>query len=156
MTEFRRGVRLGIDWGKARIGIAACDPDALLCYPVETLNTKAQPNDRIRRLCEEYDPIEVVLGMPIDLRGQEGIAAHAMGEVAKNLAHILPCDLRIVDERMSTASAAKKLAASGRSSRQRRSVIDQAAAVDILEKTVDAERQNGHAPGYLWSDKEEK
>lgn len=149
-AEWRRGARLAIDWGKARVGVAACDPGGLLAHPVETVPNDQRTVARIGELVAEYDAIEVLLGMPVNLAGRHGPAAQAMTEVADRLAEALDVPLRVVDERLSTASAARKLAASGRSSRQRRGVIDQAAAVDILEQALEYERQTGRPAGTGW------
>ena len=148
--EFRRGVRIAIDWGKVRVGVAACDRDGLLAYPVETVPNDQQTLARLTALVAEYEPAEVLLGMPVDLKGRVGPAAQAMAEVADQLAELPGVELRVVDERLSTASAARKLAASGRSSRQRRGIVDQAAAVDILEQALEYERQTGRPPGQAW------
>ena len=145
--EWRRGRRLAIDWGKARVGVAACDPDGLLAHPVGTLPNDGRVLDRLAELVGEYEPIEILLGMPVDLAGRHGPAAQAMTEVADRLVAALGVALRVVDERLSTANAARKLAASGRSSRQRRAVIDQAAAVDILEQALEYERRTGLPAG---------
>lgn len=148
--ELRRGVRLAIDWGAARIGVAACDREGLLAYPVTTVPNDPQALTRIAALVEEYEPFEVLLGMPIDLRGEHGPAAQAMAQTADLLATLPGVTLRVVDERLSTASATRKLAASGRTSKQRRGVVDQAAAVDILEQALEFERRTGRAPGRAW------
>ena len=69
-ASWRRGVRLAIDWGRARVGVAACDPDGLLAYPVETVPNDQHTIARLGQLIAEYEPIEVLLGMPIDLAGR--------------------------------------------------------------------------------------
>lgn len=145
-------MRLAIDWGKVRVGVAACDPDGLLAYPVETVPTGPQTIDRLGELVAEYEPVEILLGMPIDLAGRHGPAAVAMGAVADQLAAKLGVELRVVDERLSTATAARKLAAGGRSARQRRGIIDQAAAVDILEQALEYERRTGQPAGTAWQE----
>lgn len=132
------------------MGVAGCDPDGLLAHPVETVPNDRRVLTRLAELVAEYEPIEVLLGMPIDLAGRRGPAAQAMAEVADRLAAGLGVPLRVVDERLSTASAARKLAAGGRSARQRRSVIDQAAAVDILEQALEFERRTGRPAGEAW------
>lgn len=149
MAEFRRGVRLAIDWGKARVGVAACDADAVLCYPVKTVPNGGQTLVQLAKIVSEYEPIEVILGWPVNLQGQDGPAAAAMHEVATSIANQLGLDVRLVDERMSTAAAARKLSASGHSSRQRRGIIDQAAAVAILEQAVDFEKRTGTPAGRI-------
>lgn len=148
---WRRGARVAVDWGKARVGVAACDPDGLLAHPVETVPNDARTLDRLAQIVAEYEAIEVVLGMPVNLAGRQGPAAQAMAEVADALVERLAVPIRVVDERLSTASAARRLAESGRSSRQRRGVIDQAAAVDILEQALEYERRTGGPAGTPWN-----
>ncbi|WP_203566935.1 Holliday junction resolvase RuvX [Aestuariimicrobium ganziense] len=134
-------MRLALDWGQARIGVAACDPDGLLAHPVETIPANQHALDRVRALADEYEPVEVVLGWPRNLRGVEGPAVERMRLVLADLERVLdPIPVVLVDERMSTADAARRLAAAGRNSRQRRGVIDQAAAVGILEQALESRR----------------
>lgn len=135
------GVLLALDWGMARIGVAACDAQRILAYPVDTIqNTPKDPAQvmrRVRELVSEYEPVEVVLGLPISLQGDEGIAARAMREVAKSLAVELgDVALTLVDERLTSATAHQRLSQAGKNSRQRRGMIDQMAAVAILEQAL--------------------
>lgn len=155
-ASWRRGVRLAIDWGRARVGVAACDPDGLLAYPVETVPNDQHTIARLGQLIAEYEPIEVLLGMPIDLAGRHSIAAQQMSRVAELLAVRLNVPLRVIDERLSTANATRKLADRGRSAKQRRGIIDQAAAVDILEQALEFERQTGTAAGTAWLQESER
>ncbi|NYI69567.1 putative Holliday junction resolvase [Naumannella cuiyingiana] len=144
----RTGTRLGIDWGEARIGVAACDPRGALAYPVETVPASPAPVDRIVALVAEYDPIEIVVGLPRSLAGGEGPAAARIREHAAQLARALPeVPLRLVDERLTTVSASRMLTGQGRKARRQRSVIDQAAAVAILTDALEAERSTGQPPG---------
>jgi len=146
---FRRGVRLGVDWGKARVGVAACDADGLLAYPVETV-LSADENKafaRLAALVDEYGAMEVVMGLPLALDGQAKLAATDVTAVAERLAMRLPVALRLVDERLTTAAAHRLL---GRvDSRRRRGIVDQAAAAGILERALEVERNTGEAPGLL-------
>lgn len=150
----RKGVRLAIDWGKARVGVAACDRDCLLCYPVETVSSSAKdPEPALRRIAElvsEYDPFELILGWPIDLRGKNGLAVQHMTKVAAMLSQRLSIPIRVVDERLSTATVAKQFEEIGRNTKKRRAVIDQAAAVSILEQALEKERQTGLPAGKLF------
>lgn len=135
------GVLLALDWGKARIGVAACDADRILAYPVETVpNSPKDPTQVLRKvtaLVAEYEPVEVLLGLPISLRGDEGIAAQAMRQVAAGLQGELgEVPLTLVDERLTSATAHKRLEQAGKSARQRRGMIDQMAAVAILEQAL--------------------
>ncbi|MCL2653422.1 MAG: Holliday junction resolvase RuvX [Propionibacteriaceae bacterium] len=146
---FRRGVRLGVDWGKARVGVAACDADGLLAYPVETVPStdESAAFARLMELADEYGAMEVVMGLPLALDGQAKLAATDVTGVAERLAMRLPVPLRLVDERLTTAAAHRLL---GRvDSRRRRGVVDQAAATGILESALEVERNTGDAPGLL-------
>lgn len=144
----RPGVRLGIDWGTARIGVAACDPAGTLAYPLETVMAGPGAMARIGALVAEYEPIELVLGLPRTLAGAESHAAASIRKAAAELAAALPgLPIRLVDERLSTAAASRQLAQAGRSARRQRGVIDQAAAVAILEGALAQERATGEPPG---------
>jgi len=145
---FRRGRRIAVDVGDARIGVAVCDPDGLIATPVETVPAGGRSQARLKAIVEEYDAIEVVVGLPRSLSGKEGPAAAKVREYAGRLAMLTyPVGVRLVDERMTTVTAAAGLRASGRSSKKGRSVIDQAAAVVILQAALETERVSGRAPG---------
>jgi putative Holliday junction resolvase len=157
---FRHGIRLGIDVGSVRVGVARSDPDGLLAVPVATLDRpKAVAAGRpdlagLVALVAEYEPLEVVVGLPMALDGTEGHAAAAVRVYAHALAGMLTerglgVPVRLVDERMTTAQATRGLQAAGRNSRDGRSVIDQAAAVIIVQHALDTERATGTPPGTL-------
>ncbi|MFJ5831080.1 Holliday junction resolvase RuvX [Streptomyces sp. NPDC093089] len=146
----RRGRRLAVDVGDARIGVASCDPDGVLATPVETVPGRDVPaaHRRLRLLVEEYEPIEVVVGLPRSLSGREGPAATKVRAFAREMAKgIAPVPVRLVDERMTTVSATQGLRASGVKAKKGRSVIDQAAAVIILQNALESERVSGNPPG---------
>lgn len=144
----RPGVRLALDWGAARIGVAACDPAGTLAYPVETVPAGPSAVLRIAALAAEHQPIEVVLGLPRTLAGTESYAAATIRAAAAELAAALPgLPIRLVDERLSTAAASRQLGQAGRSTRRQRGVIDQAAAVGILESALAQERATGEPAG---------
>ncbi|MEU2379142.1 Holliday junction resolvase RuvX [Streptomyces misionensis] len=146
----RRGRRLSIDVGDARIGVASCDPDGILATPVETVPGRDIPaaHRRLRQLVAEYEPIEVVVGLPRSLKGSEGPAAVKVRAFAQELAQgIKPVPVRLVDERMTTVTASQGLRASGVKSKKGRAFIDQAAAVVILQQALESERVSGKAPG---------
>ncbi len=103
---------------------------------------------RLKQLVEEYEPLEVVVGLPLPLSGGEGPAAAKVRAFSQELARgIAPVPVRLVDERMTTVSASHGLRASGVKSRKGRSVIDQAAAVIILQNALESERVSGNPPG---------
>ena len=159
-TRFRRGIRIGIDVGSVRVGVARTDPDGLLAVPVTTITrpkavASGRPDlDALADLVVEYEPLELVVGLPLGLDGQEGAAAAAARAYAGELAGVLAgrgltVALRLVDERLSTAEAARGLREAGRNSREGRSVVDQAAAVIIVQHAVDSEKATGTPPGTL-------
>jgi putative Holliday junction resolvase len=152
VSGIRLGVRLALDWGQARIGIAACDPAGTLAYPVEAVPAGPAAVARIVTLVREYGPIEIVIGLPRSLSGVEGPAAATVrSQVAALVAALSPLPVRLVDERLTTVTAAQRLRESGRSAKKQRSRIDSAAAVAILEHALDSERHRGVPPGELLS-----
>jgi putative pre-16S rRNA nuclease len=146
----RHGVRLGIDPGDARIGVARSDPSGFLATPVETVRRGKGDLARIAAIAAEEDAVEVVVGLPRSLSGREGPAAAKAREFASALARrVAPLPVRLVDERMTTVSAEAMLRDQGRKGGKRRAVVDQAAAVLILQHALDAERATGNPPGEI-------
>ena len=145
----RPGVRIGVDVGTVRVGVAACDPSGLIATPVQTLRRDRGDVDAVAALVTEREAIEVVVGLPVTLRGGHGAAAQAAVAYASTLAARVACPVRLVDERLSTVGAQRDLRASGVDSRKGRGVVDQAAAVIILPAALDAERASGTAPGRV-------
>ena len=125
---------LGIDHGDARIGVAATDDFGILAHPVETIDqSKGVAIERIARLVELRDIRTLVVGLPVRLDGSEGSSAAKVRAFAEQLRLRLPeLPLIFVDETLTTSSAAAKLRAAGRNARQQKALIDQAAAVEIL------------------------
>jgi putative Holliday junction resolvase len=149
-TGFRRGRRIAVDVGDARIGVASCDPDGILATPVETVPGRDVPAAlrRLAAIVAEYEPIEVVVGLPRSLSGGEGPAAAKAREFARSVAKLIaPVPVRLVDERLSTVTATQGLRASGVRSKKGRAVVDQAAAVVILQSALETERASGRVPG---------
>lgn len=141
-------MRLGVDVGAVRIGVAACDPAGLIATPVVTLRRGRGDLVELARLATEHAAVEVVVGLPRTLAGREGRAAVGAVAFAERLAETLgSTPVRLVDERFSTVGAQRDLRASGVGSRRGRSVVDQAAAVIILQSALDEERATGIAPG---------
>lgn len=146
----RAGVRVGIDPGDARIGVAVSDPTGFLATPVETVRRSNGDVRRIARIVADAEAMEVVVGLPRSLSGSEGPAAAKVREFALGLARrIAPVPVRLCDERLTTVSAESMLRDRGRSGARRRAVVDQAAAVLILQTALDTERATGRAPGEL-------
>ncbi len=149
----RRGRRLGIDVGDARIGVATCDPDGMIATPVETVPAGRDAIARLAALAAEHDVVECVVGLPLSLSGAEGPAAAKVRAFAAELRDaVAPVGIRLFDERMTTMTADAMLRQAGRTgrgkaSRGKRQVIDQAAATVILQTALDTERSRGSAPG---------
>ncbi|MGH3334063.1 MAG: Holliday junction resolvase RuvX [Nocardioidaceae bacterium] len=144
----RFGVRVGVDAGDARIGVSRSDPSGMLATPVETVPRGKGDLARIRDIVVEHGAIEVVVGLPRSLSGGEGPAAAKVREFARSLATALdPVPVRLCDERLSTVTAEAVLRGQGRKGQKRRAVVDQAAAVVILQNALDTERSSGTAPG---------
>src|SRR5207249_9610758 len=125
------------------IGVASCDPDGVLATPVETVPGRDVPaaHRRLAAIVAEYEPIEVLVGLPRSLSGREGQAAAKARAFAAELAcGVAPVPVRLVDERMTTVTAAQGLRASGVSVKEGRSRVDQAAAVVILQNALESER----------------
>ena len=142
------GSRLGIDWGKARIGVAAANAGTSFAYPVETVAAGPSELLRLSELVVEYQAQVVYVGFPLTLSGERGPAAQFVGAKAGELARLIaPVQVRLVDERMSTVQASRSLGAVGRRVKQQRQVIDQAAAVEILQRSLDAEDREGAPTG---------
>jgi putative Holliday junction resolvase len=145
-----RGRRMGVDVGKVRVGVALSDPDCVLATPLVTLrrdlNTEGKPvpDDiaELVRLVEVHESVELVVGLPVTLAGTEGPAAADARAYAEQLARaVAPVPVRLSDERMSTAVATRRLSERGVRGGRRRAVIDQAAAVEILQGWLDSRRR---------------
>ena len=144
-----RGRRLGIDVGDVRVGVAMSDPDGLLATPVETVTRdtgRRGPDgsdiDRLVELAEELEVVEIVIGLPLMLDGTPGTSARKAGDVAFRLRRRLGegVAIRMADERMTTVMAQSRLHQAGRDVKGGRAVIDQAAAVEILQSWLDQRR----------------
>jgi putative Holliday junction resolvase len=153
-AAWRPGVRLGIDVGKVRVGVAKSDPAGILATPLTTLRRDlestgdALPSDiaAVVRLVEVHESVEVVVGLPVNLAGTEGPAAEQVRAYARLLQRaVAPTPVRLADERMSTVVAHRRLAEGGVRSGRRRAVVDQAAAVEILQGWLDAARRQTDA-----------
>jgi putative Holliday junction resolvase len=148
--SLRAGIRLAVDVGSARIGVARSDPGGLLASPLATLRRGRGDIDQLAALAREHGAIEIVIGLPTGLSGREGQAAAAARAFAGLVAaRVAPLPVRLVDERFTTTLAHGALRQGGRDSRQRRAVVDQAAAAVILQGALDTERATGQPAGHL-------
>jgi putative Holliday junction resolvase len=151
---FRPGVRLGVDVGEVRIGVAVSDRAGVLATPVETVRRGRGDISRLVDLVGEMEVVEVVVGLPLSLSGSSGPAAEKATAFAERLADEigtrgLAVSVRLSDERLTTVSAERVLRGRGRTGAKRRAVVDQAAAVVILQHALDSERSTGVPPGSV-------
>lgn len=138
-----RGRRLGVDVGSVRIGVALSDPDGVLATPVETVRRDRTDRHmrRLTQLVDELEVVEVVVGLPRTLADRTGPSAEDAIGVADDLARrIAPIPVRMADERLTTVTAQRSLREAGVRARGQRAMIDQAAAVGILQSWLDQRR----------------
>ena len=150
-----RGRRLGVDVGTVRIGVATSDPDGMLATPVETVR-RDRSNKHLRRLAQladELEAVEVVVGLPRTLTDRSGPSARDAIELAEQLARrIAPTPVRLSDERLTTVAAQRSLRDAGIRAKGQRAMIDQAAAVGILQNWLDQRRVALAAHGEVVDD----
>lgn len=145
-------MRLGIDVGSVRVGLARSDPGGVIATPVATLarNGAGEAVPEIVQAVRETEAVCVVVGLPKSLDGIERAAARSARAYAERVARaIAPIPVRLVDERMTTVSAHRAMRDAGRAGRRQREVVDQVAAVLILQSALDAELASGAMPGEL-------
>lgn len=137
-----RGRRLAFDYGDVRIGVAVCDPDAILATPVVTLRKNDDSLwEKIEELIKEYEPIHIYIGSPKHLSGQSSTSMQKAEDFRNLVFERTGIDCSMIDERLSTVGAAKQLRESGLNARESKSAIDQAAAVAILEQAIALEKR---------------
>jgi putative pre-16S rRNA nuclease len=150
MSALPRGRRLGVDVGKVRVGVAICDPDGILATPLVTVArdlgaaADSVPADiaELVRLVGEHEVVQIVVGLPVRLNGAEGAAAIDIRAYSERLASAVgQVPIVLADERMSTVVATRRLAERGVRGKRQRAVVDQAAAVEILQSWLDAQRR---------------
>lgn len=139
-TSRGRGRRLGIDVGSVRVGVALSDPDGMLATPLVTVPRDVEGGTdvaTIAALVAEHDVVGVVVGLPRTLAGREGPAAEAARAFVAALEPALPVPVELSDERLTTVVATRQLRESGRRGKRQRAVVDQVAAVGILQGWLD-------------------
>ena len=143
------GVWLAVDVGTVRVGVARSDPRGVLAVPVTTLARDRRGGKDLSELVAlvaVYEAAGIVVGLPRTLAGREGPSAQMAREYGERLAELVaPCPVEYLDERLTTVSAQRKLAQSGVRGRAGRTVIDQAAAVELLDHWLEIRRQSRSA-----------
>jgi len=134
------GVRLGVDVGTVRIGVAASDAQGIMAFPVDTVARDADAAVTIARIATERDATMIFVGLPRHLSGKEGESAADARVFAQELVELVSIPVRFVDERLTTTSAARAMSSAGRSAKDQRASIDAAAATVLLESALDIDR----------------
>lgn len=146
----RPGVRLALDLGAVRIGVARSDALGLLASPYAVWQTESEWVQELKLTCTEFSVLEVLVGLPLDLRGEEAQAAQSVRQIVESLAEGLPdIPFRLVDERLTTVAARRRLQESGHTTRTDKVLVDAAAATVLLEDALEAERRRGDPPGEV-------
>ena len=141
---------MGIDYGRARIGVALSDELQLLAHPAETITIAktADPVAHIARLAREKNVERIVVGLPRHMNGSSGTSAEEASVFAEKVRARVPCEVRTWDERLSTVAAQRALREAGKSTRQTRGYVDQVAAQMLLQGYLDSleHNQSGTTP----------
>lgn len=150
-TNYPQGVKLGVDVGTVRVGVAVCDRDSILATPLKTLDRNTKKNSDIRiiaALAQELGVVQIIVGLPRTMKGEE----HASARMATEYAELLDRELalrrfvvpvNLVDERLSSVTAHRNLHEAGLDGRNHRKVIDQVAAAGILQHAIDMQKSRG-------------
>jgi putative Holliday junction resolvase len=144
----RSGIRLGIDPGQARIGTALSDPSGILATPLQTVRVDGQEYATLCQIVVEQAVDFVIVGLPLSLSGAWTESTRQARDLATKLSTMVTVPVRMIDERLTTTTANRTLRATGTSQRAGRSVIDQIAAVTLLQQALDSERQLGREVGW--------
>ena len=136
------GRRLGIDFGQARVGIAICDVDGMVATPLTTLRNDKSLFAKLNELIEEHNIVGVYLGKPKHLSGVEGATVELVATFAERFSESFALPITYVDERLTSGAAEKLLKSVGKNSKESRGLVDQLAAVAILELGIQIEKRN--------------
>lgn len=146
---------MAIDVGTVRIGLASCDPEGILASPMPAIPRNADLDlllGDVVKVATELEVIEVIVGDPVSLSGQTTASTDDARNIARRLSARISIPVRLVDERLTTVSAATKLRQAGKDAKSSKGLIDSASAVEILEQALTQEKLSGQAPGELVGD----
>lgn len=149
-------MRVAVDVGTARIGVARSDATGMLAVPLEAVGAGAASLAAVKAIIAEWEAIEVIVGLPLHMSGREGSSTAMARDFAQDLAEQVDVPVRLLDERLSTVQAQRALRESGRSTRQSRSLIDSASAVMVLQAALDRESSTGEPAGELVGRREDR
>jgi putative Holliday junction resolvase len=151
-----KGVRLGVDVGTVRVGVAASDPEGLMAFPVGAVIRRDGAAADVIEIARERDAKWIVVGLPRHLNGDEGASAADARAFARELAELTDVPVRLVDERLTTTSAARAMSSAGKSAKDQRASIDAAAAAVLLESALDIDRRGNLGTVTVEVPREEK
>ncbi|ASN20533.1 Holliday junction resolvase RuvX [Arthrobacter sp. YN] len=148
---YPRGIKLGVDVGTVRVGVAICDPDGILATPFKTVARDTKKNSDVRVVVKhaaELPAVQIFVGLPRTMKGEERASADMATAYAELIANELmrtglDIPVSLVDERLSTVTAHRNLHQAGMSSRNHRKVVDQVAAAGILQHAIDMQKARG-------------
>ena len=148
---YPQGIKLGVDVGTVRVGLAICDPDEILATPFKTVSRDAKKNSDVRvvvKQAAEMRAVQIFVGLPKTMKGEERSSAQMATEYAELLVGELAragldVPVNLVDERLSTVTAHRNLHEAGMSSKNHRKVVDQVAAAGILQHAIDMQKARG-------------
>ncbi|MBN3498764.1 Holliday junction resolvase RuvX [Arthrobacter pascens] len=148
---YPQGIKLGVDVGTVRVGVAICDSDSILATPLKTLDRNPKKNSDVRviaALAADRGAVQIFVGLPRTMKGEEHSSARMATEYAQLLAEELhraglDVPVHLVDERLSTVTAHRHLHEAGMSSKNHRKVVDQVAAAGILQHAIDMQKARG-------------
>lgn len=147
----RRGIRIGIDVGKVRVGVARSDTDGLLATPVGTFQRESDSLDSVLNAIvaevSTLEPLEFVIGLPLSLSGAETASTADALTFARALQTRVEAEVLLIDERLTTVSAHSVLRSAGKKTKQTKQIVDQVAAVMILQHALDTERSSHRQAG---------
>ena len=149
----RKGIRLALDYGDKRIGVAKSDIDGILTFPVATLKNTKEVFFEISNLISETNCLEIYIGFPKHLSGQKGSSVTKVLNFAYEIfSNTGFSEIRFIDERLTTSGAASILRESGLKAKEQKGIIDQQAAIEILEIALDFEKRNNKIPGISFKE----
>jgi putative Holliday junction resolvase len=154
----RKGRRLAVDVGKARVGLAISDQDGILASPFATVNRQESLSDSVSAVSaaiEDFSFIEAYVGLPVSLSGGSTPSTQDAIDFAHALSRELTLEVRFIDERLTTVSASANLRLAGKNAKNSRGVIDQEAAAIILEQALAGEKLSGTQPGQALETQQE-
>jgi putative Holliday junction resolvase len=151
-----KGVRLGVDVGTVRVGVAASDPEGLMAFPVGAVTRRDEAPADVIEIARERDAKWIFVGLPRHLNGVEGASAADARAFARELAELTDVPVRLVDERLTTTSAARAMSSAGKSAKDQRASLDAAAAAVLLESALDIDRRGNLGTVTVEVPREEK